>query len=125
MADDVYTIVQFILSNRNIQQLNILGWSWGTSIMSLFSSRHPELVNKLVLYSPQWVRAPNTAPTACYRTVDRAGALTRWMNQVPVPQNNLIPPPWFDIWWNATVALYNADDVPGTTGLVRAPNGWY
>jgi hypothetical protein len=59
--------------------------------MSLFTSRNPSMVQKLILYSPQWVRAPNTAPTTAYRTVDRATAMIRWMNNVRIPIDQLIP----------------------------------
>lgn len=32
IAYDVATVVQFIFANRGISQLNVMGWSWGTSM---------------------------------------------------------------------------------------------
>jgi pimeloyl-ACP methyl ester carboxylesterase len=38
---DIGTVVDFILARRNIQRLNLIGWSWGTVTMSTYSTKNP------------------------------------------------------------------------------------
>lgn len=123
VAGDVGAAVDFIMAQRGVSSIALFGWSWGTSIMALYASSHAALVNKLVLYAPQWVRPPVAAPVGAYRTVTQAAAMTRWLNGVPAyAAGGLIPGDWAAVWWNATVALdpVGAAAVPP---VVRAPNG--
>lgn len=123
VAGDVGAVVDFIMAQRGISSVALLGWSWGTSIMALYASTHASLVNKLVLYAPQWVRPPVAAPVGAYRTVTQVAAMARWLNGVPsYAVAGLIPGDWAAVWWNATVALdpVGASAVPP---VVRAPNG--
>ena len=53
---DVSSAVDYILKKRNINKTNLLGWSWGTTIMGKYTTENNEKVNKLVLYAPQWLR---------------------------------------------------------------------
>jgi len=57
---DVSSTIDFILKRRNVARLNLLGWSWGATIMATYTTRHPDKVERLVLYAPQWLRT-----TAC------------------------------------------------------------
>lgn len=122
-AMDVKTVANWIMAKRGVSQHVAIGWSWGTSIMSTYTSLNPTKVSKLVIYAPQWFRAANTAPTTAYRTITRQAAYDRWVKDVPVDQiATLLPGDTFDLWWNATVAtdpLANTYNPPA----VRAPNG--
>lgn len=51
-ADNIYYAVKEICSITGADNINVLGWSWGTVTTSRFASNHPEMVNKLVLYAP-------------------------------------------------------------------------
>ncbi len=53
---DISTVVDFILARRNIPRLNLLGWSWGTTLMSTYTTQNPHKVERLALYAPQWIR---------------------------------------------------------------------
>lgn len=53
---DIGTVVDFILARRNIQRLNLIGWSWGTATMSTYSTQNPSKVERLILYAPGWIR---------------------------------------------------------------------
>jgi len=62
-----------------------MGWSWGTSIVGLYTSGHNEKVDRLVLYAPQWIRteppapvAANAPPLGAYRLVSKESAKARW-----------------------------------------------
>jgi pimeloyl-ACP methyl ester carboxylesterase len=50
------TAVEFILKRHNVSRINLLGWSWGTSIMGWCTAPNNDKVNRLVLYAPQWIR---------------------------------------------------------------------
>lgn len=49
---DVESAVGFILALRGVEKLHLIGWSWGGATGGLFAERHPDMVNRLVLYAP-------------------------------------------------------------------------
>ena len=51
-AADVDAAVIRILKGTGENQIDVLGWSWGTVTAARFAINHPELVNKLVLFAP-------------------------------------------------------------------------
>jgi pimeloyl-ACP methyl ester carboxylesterase len=51
-VEDVGRAVRHILKTRGIGKLNLIGWSWGTTIMGMYTAQHNENVVKLVLYAP-------------------------------------------------------------------------
>ena len=123
---DVGSAVDFILKRRNVQKLNLLGWSWGTTIMGWYTVQNNDKVNRLVLYAPQWIRNTGASLTdqggkvAAYRTVTREAAKGRWLTGVPEDKKaTLIPAGWFDAWADATFAT----DPAGGGKTLRAPNG--
>jgi len=126
-ARDVAAAVDFIQQRRGVAKINLKGWSWGTSIMGLYTSTHNERVERLVLYAPQWLstsKVPaNAPPLGAYRTVTGDATLARWLMGVPADKRaDLIPLGWFDQWADAT----SAPDPVGakqTPPVLRAPNG--
>ena len=126
-ARDVGAVVDFILQRRGVPKLNLMGWSWGTSIMGLYTTTHNDKVGRLVLYAPQWlstVRTPtNAPPLGAYRTVTRQQMRERWLMGVPDDQRaTLIPPGWFDLWADATFAT-DPKGAAQAPPVLRAPNG--
>ena len=125
---DVGAAVDFILKRRGVSKINLIGWSWGTSIMGWYTAQNNDKVNKLVLYAPQWIRTTASLvqagpKIAAYRTVSRNAAKGRWLTGVPEDKkDSLIPPGWFDAWADATFAT---DPVGSkqTPPMLRAPNG--
>lgn len=121
---DYATVVDWVLARRHLRALDVMGWSWGTTIAAGFAAEQPAKVNRLVLYAPVWLPlTPPPAPPAgklgAYRLVTRDAAQTRWLNGVPEAKKaGLIPTGWFDQWQSATWAT----DPKGAEGL-RAPNG--
>lgn len=51
-AEDIAVAADRILQLSGQQKLDVLGWSWGTVTSALFVAKHPDLVNRLVLYAP-------------------------------------------------------------------------
>jgi pimeloyl-ACP methyl ester carboxylesterase len=125
---DVGAAVDFILKRRGVSKINLLGWSWGTTIMGSYTVQNNDKVNKLVLYAPQWIRTTASlvqtgAKVGAYRTVSRDAAKGRWLTGVPEDKKaTLIPPGWFEAWADATFAT---DPVGSkrTPQVLRAPNG--
>ena len=124
---DIEAVVEHILQRRGIENLNLLGWSWGTTSMGSYAAQNPQRVNKLVLFAPVWLRKEPLklppGPLPAYRTVTREAAKQRWLNGVPVEkQKDLIPAGWFEAWADATFATdpIGAQQNPP---VLRAPNG--
>jgi pimeloyl-ACP methyl ester carboxylesterase len=125
---DLAAAVEFIRKRRNVDKINLLGWSWGTTIMGWYTAQNNDKVHKLVLYAPQWIR--NTAALTdsggkigAYRLVSMDSAKTRWLTGVPEAKKaDLIPPGWFEAWAAATIAT---DPVGSKMSpqMLRAPNG--
>src|ERR1700694_5438839 len=89
-AQDLGAAVDYILRKRKVSKINVMGWSWGTSIAGLYTSEHNDKVNRLVLYAPQWIRneppaqvAANAPPLGAYRLVSKDAAKARWLKGVP------------------------------------------
>jgi pimeloyl-ACP methyl ester carboxylesterase len=123
---DVHAAVDHIRATTGQDKLVLLGWSWGTTTMGAYAARHPERVEKLVLYAPVWVRTTpsplsGSGPIGAYRVVERAAAKTRWLAGVPADKvDTLIPSGVFERWIDATWAT---DPTTAKTGKLRAPNG--
>jgi pimeloyl-ACP methyl ester carboxylesterase len=128
-ANDVAAASDFVRKRRGVDRINLLGWSWGTSIMGLYASTNSNKINKLVLYAPSWIRTTaslvtaGAGPTPAYRVVDMNSAKARWLTGVPSDkQRDLIPPGWFEAWAQATLATdpWGSRQNPP---VLRAPNG--
>ena len=53
---DIGTVVDFVLARRNIPRVNLLGWSWGTTLMATYTAQNNAKVERLALYAPAWIR---------------------------------------------------------------------
>jgi pimeloyl-ACP methyl ester carboxylesterase len=125
---DVAAVVDHILARRGVPRINLVGWSWGTTIMGAYTAQNNSKVERLVLYAPLWLvkSAPPTGgrgPLGAYRTVIKEDAKKRMVRGVPAEkQQELVPAAWFDAWWEAAVRpdpVGAGQDPP----VVRAPNG--
>ena len=123
---DVGAAVDFILKRRGVAKINLLGWSWGTTIMGWYTAQNNDKVAKLVLYAPAWVRNSASLTDAggklgAYRSVSRDAAKGRWLSGVAEDKKaDLIPAGWFEAWADAT---WTTDPNSKDAGLLRAPNG--
>ena len=126
---DIGTVVDFVLARRSIPRVNLIGWSWGTTLMSTYTTQNNSKVERLVLYAPAWIRTTPSlvqsgpGPTPAYRMVARDQALGRWMTGVPEDKKAaLIPAGWFDQWADATWAT-DPEGAKMNPPVLRAPNG--
>jgi pimeloyl-ACP methyl ester carboxylesterase len=127
-ARDVGSAVEHILKKRAVAKINLMGWSWGTAIMGMYTAEHNDKVNRLVLYAPLWLfNTPpiigGDGPLGAYRTVSKDAARQRWLKGVAEDkQAALIPAGWFEQWAEATWAT-DPDSAKQTPPMLRAPNG--
>jgi pimeloyl-ACP methyl ester carboxylesterase len=126
---DVEAVLGFVLRRRNIARLNLMGWSWGCTIMATTTVRNLDKVARLALYAPPFFRTtpsllnPGPGPLGAYRTVTKEQARARWLNGVPKDKKaEQIPPGWFEQW---TAATWATDPVGAKQDppVIRAPNG--
>lgn len=130
-AADIADAVAAILSRRQTDQLDIVGWSWGTLTSGLYTSQAPDSVRRLVLlapvyaaHNPHWLAqladpddSSRMRQVGAYRSQTQADVDARWASQIKADQ----PSAWRDeALMQAWVALMLADE-PGD--VVRAPNG--
>lgn len=127
-ADDVNRAIAFIQHQRNIQQLNLIGYSWGTTIAGTCAGEHPESILKLVLCGALWITAGATsnlvpATLGSYRTVDAQAAIERWTQGLSQAEIDSIAPLSRIEHW-CTTAI-NSDPKAGETQppMLRAPTG--
>jgi pimeloyl-ACP methyl ester carboxylesterase len=125
---DVGSVVDHILARRGVPRINLLGWSWGTTIMGGYTAQNNSKVERLVLYAPLWlVKDPppiaGMPPLGAYRTVDKEAAKKRMVRGVaPERQKEILPDAWFEAWWESAVRLDSVGSQQ-TPPVVRAPNG--
>jgi pimeloyl-ACP methyl ester carboxylesterase len=126
---DIGSVVDFVLKRRNIPRVNLLGWSWGTTLMATYTTQNASKVERLMLYAPSWIRTTasllqtGSGPIPSYRTVRKDQARDRWLNGVPENKKaDLIPAGWFEAWADATWAT-DPKAAASNPPVLRAPNG--
>src|SRR5258705_10002681 len=95
---DIGAVVDFILKRRGISRLNLMGWSWGTTLMATYTTQNAGKVERLVLYAPAWIRTTPSlsrppGPPGAYRTVAREQAKTPRLTGLPEDQKATPIPP--------------------------------
>ena len=125
---DVESAVNHILAKRGVAKIDLMGWSWGTAIMGMYTAQHNDKVNRLVLYAPLWLFSTRPiiggdGPLGAYRTVTKDSAKARWLSGVAEDKKaDLIPPGWFEQWADATWAT-DPESAKQSPPVLRAPNG--
>ena len=76
-AHDINAAVDYIQSLRGVHRIYLLGWSWGTVTMGLFTVQRPHKVKRLVLFAPAvWRNLREKPPTTEFRTNTEKGLKT-------------------------------------------------
>ena len=127
---DIGAVNGFIRQKRGLPRIVHMGWSWGTGLTGRFAADNPGVVERVVLYAPQWLRegpslsaAGQTGELGAYRWVTQASAKERWLTGVPADKRAaLIPPGWFEHWAGVTWAT-DPEGQRRNPPALRAPNG--
>ena len=51
-VEDINTAVDAIITETGVEEIDVLGWSWGGLTVSRFAGKYPEHLRRLVLYAP-------------------------------------------------------------------------
>lgn len=136
---DIDAVIDYIRSKRKVDRVNLVGYSIGASWCALYSTLHPEKVNKLVMYgaiygkNPHYVKALGdpTNPDrpdyemGAYRYVPRRELLDRW--------DGWIKPELRDVWrekevidaWIDAVLVSDSTSKQRSPESIQVPNGPY
>jgi pimeloyl-ACP methyl ester carboxylesterase len=134
--DEVEAIVRFIRELRQVDKINLIGWSTGTPRAGGFAATHPEQVDKLVLYGPAPYfpgdAPPNPFPESGAPMILQSWDMLmerRWANDCR-SEGQVEHPAIREFMWQALMqedglgAHWTADG----RGIMRAPNrmnyGW-
>jgi len=88
-VQDAAAVIEAICQMRGIDSVNILGWSWGGRISSIYASRHPNRVRRLVLYAGgagNRSSADEPPPADSWRTITRENIVARIEQDVVIPE---------------------------------------
>lgn len=101
-AQQLEAAVRFILAQQNIEQLSLISHSWGSMPASLFASRHPTLIDRLVLFAPiaqREKRRDETPPTLpAWRIVTSEDQRRRFIEDVPAHEPPVLSRVHFEEW---------------------------
>ena len=87
--EDTSAVVEAICQMRGVTSINILGWSWGRRISSIYASRNSSKVRRLVMYAGGAGQRSDVSlpvPTDSWRTITRESILDRIEQDVVIPE---------------------------------------
>src|SRR5258708_10459840 len=108
---DLSAAIDHILERSRLDQLNLVAMSWGGSVAGAYTAKNNGKIKRLALIAPLWLRqspgridAGGKLPP--YREVDLSKYQEICLTAAPDNQRDaLIPPGWFDVWAETTLAL--------------------
>jgi pimeloyl-ACP methyl ester carboxylesterase len=132
--DEVEAVVNHIIKLRGVQKVSMIGWSTGTPRIGGYAARHPDKVDRLVLFAPAPffeaeaapARFPEPGAPMILQTRERLEK-DRWLADVKCP-GQIDDDSVRDVIWKRLMEEdgLGASWIPG--GVMRAPNrmnyGW-
>src|SRR5260221_2421190 len=123
---DLGTAIDHILQYRRLDQLNLVAMSWGGSVAGAYTAKNDGKIKRLALIAPLWLRETpgridQGGDLPAYREVYLWKYEGTWRAAAPKDQGDaLIPPGWFSVWAEKTLAIGPRGAVPNT---ILAPSG--
>ena len=129
--DEIDTVVDYIRELRNVDQVSLIGWSWGGIRTGGYVARHPEKVDKLILYAPGYERNGPSAEPAILpgegvpMTLQTRDALmnARWRDRVQC--ENQIDDGIQSVVWQEIMAYESYGSAWHPDGVMRVRRGDY
>ena len=124
--DEIGTVVDYIRAIRGVDKVSLFGWSAGGPRTAGFAARHPDLVDKLVLFAPAYRPDQPSAPPAQLPAGDLPMRLQtrdmlkegRWRSTVAC--DGQIDPGIQDVIWQTVMAYDQLGSVWGPAhGVMR------
>ncbi|MBO1081073.1 alpha/beta hydrolase [Roseomonas haemaphysalidis] len=132
---DIAAAAAFVREKRGVPKLVHLGWGWGAGLMARFATENAALVDRLVLYAPEWPAQPAAAANGAapapaagatlppFRSLTRAEVRARWVEGVPDNKRAaLFPAGWYEHWADTTFGA-DPDGARQVPSVLRVPNG--
>ena len=106
---DLATAIDYLLRHLALEQINLLGMSWGGSVTGYYTSQNNSQIRRLVLIAPQWLTPQSPldpgGELGAWRLIDIPAVKSRWLRSVPQDkQPTLIPEGGFELWAERTLA---------------------
>ncbi len=124
---DVTKVIDFILAQRQLPRLALIGYSWGTMICGTYAGQQPRKVERLVLYGCAWMGTGRAISTGqmpgAYRMVDAAAAIARWCRELDDGQIASIASPAHMAAWAEAFLATDPESVRHDPPQARAPAG--
>jgi pimeloyl-ACP methyl ester carboxylesterase len=108
------------------KRLAHVAMSWGGSVAGAYTAKHNGKIKRLAMIAPLWLRETpgridQGGDLPAYREVDLYKYEQGWRAAAPKDQREaLIPPGWFGVWAENTLAIGPRGTVPNT---ILAPSG--
>jgi pimeloyl-ACP methyl ester carboxylesterase len=125
---DFSSAVNYVLNFHKLEQVNIIGMSWGGTVTATFTSRDNHKVRRLGLIAPQWLSSKPVpldegGNLHAWRVVNAGEGRARWLSGAPQnKQEDLIPPGVFEAWVDKTVST-EPDENLRRQNAFKASNG--
>ncbi len=124
---DIASVVDYVLEQRGLPRLSLIGYSWGTMICGRYSGQRPEKVERLVLYGAAWLGAGDSISTGempgAYRMVDADAIVARWCRQLDNGQIARIASPQHKAAWAEAAIATDPEAARHDPPQLRAPAG--
>jgi pimeloyl-ACP methyl ester carboxylesterase len=123
---DLGRAIDHILEYRRLDQLSLVAMSWGGSVAGAYTAKNNRKIKRLALIAPLWLRETpgridQGGDLPAYREVDLWKYEESWLAAAPKDQRDaLIPPGWFGVWAENTLAIGPRGTVPNS---ILAPSG--
>lgn len=125
---DVKRAIDFILAERGLPALDLIGYSWGTAIAGQIAGECPQQIRRLVLAGALWVRAGAVqiavdGPLGAYRLVTAAATAQRWTYGLDAAQVSAIGSVESRSAWAQAAVASDPDSQRHSPAVLRAPSG--
>ncbi|MGE0283013.1 MAG: alpha/beta hydrolase [Rhizobiaceae bacterium] len=99
-TDDIHCAVEFVRKREQANEIDMIGFSWGTVTCGAYAGRYPRLVRRLALYAPLYAqvnegwrnligdpadRTRISPQIGAYRFISERDLLERWDRDLGVP----------------------------------------
>lgn len=122
-VSDIGAAVDHILARRNVEQLTLIGWSWGTTTTAAYAAEQPAKIGKLVLFAPVWLGVQPPSYQGAWRASTRESARAFAIAGMPKERvDEIAPMSSYEAWWKATQAS-DPEGARQSPPVVRSPNG--
>ena len=127
-VEDVKRAMAFILAMRQVEQLDLIGYSWGTAIGGQVAGDCPRQVRRLVLAGALWLPKgpPQIAvdgPLGAYRMVTAEASTRRWEVSLSDAQKTAIGAAAGRAAWARAALASDPESTRHMPPQLRAPSG--